>query len=108
MFKSYDDGLSAKDKAMFARLINHINRDLDPEYIAQQEAAKAEREAAEQAQAQRDFEAAKSDAVYFASAEFREEVMQEIIANGATRLQAEGRTRDQARLFNEARELGLM
>lgn len=50
----------------------------------------------------------KNDAEYFTSEEFRQEVIEELMANGASELQATNRTRDQARLFNEARELGLM
>lgn len=50
----------------------------------------------------------RNDAEYFTSAEFRQEVIEELMANGANELQATNRTRDQARLFNEARELGLM
>lgn len=61
----------------------------------------AKREAEEQARM-------KSDAEYFTSDEFRQEVIAELIANGANELQATNRTRDQARLFAEARELGLM
>jgi hypothetical protein len=49
-----------------------------------------------------------SDAEYYTSPEFRAEVIAELMANGATELQATNRTRDQFRLFNEARELGLM
>ncbi|BCG50197.1 hypothetical protein [Ralstonia phage RP13] len=45
---------------------------------------------------------------YYNSPEFREEVIEAIMEAGATRMQAEGRTRDQARLFNEAINLGLM
>jgi hypothetical protein len=50
----------------------------------------------------------KADSEYFTSAEFRADVIAELIANGATELQATNRTRDQFRLFNEARELGMM
>jgi hypothetical protein len=50
----------------------------------------------------------RSDAEYFTSAEFRDEVIAELRAAGATLEQATNRTRDQVRLFNEARELGLM
>lgn len=50
----------------------------------------------------------KNDAEYFTSEEFRQEVIDELMANGASELQATNRTRDQARLFAEARELGLM
>lgn len=50
----------------------------------------------------------KSDAEYFTSEEFRQEVIEELMANGANLEQATNRTRDQARCFNEARELGLM
>jgi hypothetical protein len=50
----------------------------------------------------------KADAEYFTSEEFRQEVIAELMANGASELQATNRTRDQARCFAEARELGLM
>jgi len=50
---------------------------------------------------------AKDESAYFTSEEFREEVINELIANGATRLQATNRTRDQVRLFAEADALGL-
>ena len=56
----------------------------------------------------RELAAIRNDAEYFTSDEFRADVMAEIVASGATPLQAEGRTRDQVRLFNEARELGMM
>jgi hypothetical protein len=49
-----------------------------------------------------------ADAEYFTSDEFRQEVIAELMANGANELQATNRTRDQARCFAEARELGLM
>lgn len=116
----YDHVLATGDTSYAKRFADKYSADIQAKYnlhalceeaankAMAARAAKAAREAAEQAQAQRDFEAAKSDAVYYASAEFREEVIAEIIATGATRLQAEGRTRDQARLYNEARELGLM
>lgn len=50
----------------------------------------------------------KSDAEYFTSAEFRQEVIEELMAGGDSLERATNRTRDQARLFAEARELGLM
>ncbi|QRE00142.1 hypothetical protein [Burkholderia phage BCSR5] len=48
------------------------------------------------------------DSAYFTSEEFRNEVIEELIAKGATCEQATNRTRDQARLFAEARTLNLM
>lgn len=60
-------------------------------------------------QAVTDFEAAKvAAAEYFNTPEFREDVIAELVDEGCTRLQAEGRTRDQARLFAEAARLNLM
>lgn len=50
----------------------------------------------------------KSDSEYFTSQEFRDDVMLELMEAGASELQATNRTRDQARLFAEARELGMM
>jgi hypothetical protein len=50
----------------------------------------------------------KNDSEYFTSAEFRQDVIDELMENGATLEQATNRTRDQARLFNEAQQLGLM
>lgn len=50
----------------------------------------------------------KADSEYFTSAEFRQDVIDELMANGATLEQATNRTRDQVRLFNEATQLGLM
>lgn len=54
------------------------------------------------------FASDKADAEYYVTEEFRQEVMDEIIAEGATPLQAQGRTRDQFRTFQEAQRLGLM
>lgn len=54
------------------------------------------------------FAADKADAEYYVTEEFRQEVMDEIIAEGATPQQAMGRTRDQLRTFQEAQRLGLM
>lgn len=51
---------------------------------------------------------AKADAEYFTSAEFRQEVVDALVAGGATLEQATNRTRDQVRLFNEAKLLGLL
>jgi len=45
---------------------------------------------------------------YHTSAQFRRDVIEDLIAEGCTRTQAEGRTRDQARLFVEAARLGAM
>lgn len=45
---------------------------------------------------------------YHLSAQFRRDVIEDLIAEGCTREQAEGRTRDQARLFHEAARLGVM
>jgi 2-methylisocitrate lyase-like PEP mutase family enzyme len=50
----------------------------------------------------------KADSEYFTSAEFREDVMDELMNDGATYEQAFNRTRDQVRLFAEARTLNLM
>lgn len=63
---------------------------------------------AEEQRLQEQFDKDKSDAEYFVSEEFRQEVIDEIIAEGATILQAQGRTRDQLRTFQEAQRLGLM
>lgn len=52
--------------------------------------------------------AARANAEYFTSQEFRDDVMLELMEQGATIEQATNRTRDQFRLFNEARELGMM
>ncbi|WGN90750.1 hypothetical protein [Burkholderia phage vB_BglM_WTB] len=64
----------------------------------------AEKEAAEAIKA----EANSSDSEYFRSDAFRADVIAELISEGCTRMQAEGRTRDQARLFAEAQRLELM
>jgi hypothetical protein len=69
-------------------------RDAHKQEVAKREAEEAARRAA--------------DAEYFTSEEFRQEVIAELMANGASELQATNRTRDQARCFAEARELGLM
>lgn len=50
----------------------------------------------------------KSDAEYFTSDEFRQEIIKLLMKDGANLEQATNRTRDQARLFAEARELGEM
>lgn len=50
----------------------------------------------------------KADGEYFTSQEFRDDVMMELMEEGATLEQATNRTRDQVRLFNEAQRLGLM
>jgi hypothetical protein len=50
----------------------------------------------------------KADSEYFTSQEFRDDVMLELMEQGATLEQATNRTRDQARLFNEASQLGMM
>jgi hypothetical protein len=58
---------------------------------------------------QQAFELRKSEAQeYFITPQFREDVIAELIAEGCTRLMAEGRTRDQARLFAEGARLNLM
>ena len=67
----------------------------------------AKRKAAEE-KAKADFQKDVEEAAYFKSPAFREEVISELIAEGATRLQAEGRTRDQARTFAEAQRLNLI
>jgi hypothetical protein len=43
---------------------------------------------------------------YHLSTQFRLDVIADLIDEGCTRAQAEGRTRDQARLFREAQRLG--
>jgi hypothetical protein len=53
------------------------------------------------------FERDKEEAQYLLSKEFREDVIAELIAEGATRLQAEGRTRDSFHLLKEAQRLKL-
>lgn len=45
---------------------------------------------------------------YHLSAQFRLDVIQDLIDEGHSRQQAEGMTRDQARLFREAQRLGAM
>jgi hypothetical protein len=45
---------------------------------------------------------------YHLSAQFRLDVIQDLVDEGHTRQQAEGMTRDQARLFREAQRLGAM
>jgi hypothetical protein len=45
---------------------------------------------------------------YHLSTQFRLDVIQDLIDEGHTRQQAEGMTRDQARLFREAQRLGAM
>jgi hypothetical protein len=50
----------------------------------------------------------RSDSEYFTSAAFRDEVIEELMKVGASHEQTVNRTRDQMRLFNEARQLGLM
>lgn len=64
---------------------------------------------AERAEQQSKLQASMADdSTYYTSAEFRQEVIDELCANGATLEQATNRTRDTARLFAEARELKLM
>jgi hypothetical protein len=75
-------------------------------YTAQQidkafDAERAERE-------KREYQAMKSDGDYFTSDEFRQEVIAELMAEGATLEQATNRTRDQVRLFAEAKQLKMM
>jgi hypothetical protein len=48
------------------------------------------------------------ETAYHLSAQFRLDVIQDLIDEGHTRQQAEGMTRDQARLFREAQRLGVM
>lgn len=98
--------LAQRVMAHEARMANDTQYRL--RYEAELAAEQAELEAARDAEKKALQAAMKSDSEYFTSPEFREEVIEEIMANGATRLQAEGRTRDQLRLFKEARELGLM
>lgn len=104
-------GLSRADAALVGRLFDvlhhELNRDLDPAWRAEQARLAAEKAAREEARGQRDLAVAREEAVYFTSAEFREEVITELMDAGCTRQQAEGRTRDQARLFAEAEALGL-
>ena len=112
--------LSAKDQRFMnsfyrlaARVLTHDQRMHNDAAYRERFNAECAAELAERARfkAERDAREKQlraNDAEYFTSDEFREEVITEIIGSGATRLQAEGRTRDQARLFNEARELGLM
>lgn len=49
-----------------------------------------------------------AEKAYHLSAQFRLDVIQDLIDEGHTRQQAEGMTRDQARLFREAQRLGAM
>ena len=77
----------------------------DAKYRVEYEAAQAAKKAEEAA---RTAARVADDSAYFTSAEFRQEVIDELVAGGATLEQATNRTRDQLRLFNEARELGLM
>lgn len=78
----------------------------------QNEAARKAREEAkrieDEKQAAINFEREKEEAQYLLSPEFREEVISELIAEGATRLQAEGRTRDSFHLLKEAQRLNLV
>lgn len=84
----------------------------DPVYRARHEAEEratfvqmlAEMRAAEAAEKR----AREADKEYFTSDDFKQEVIAALVASGATQMQAEGRTRDQARLFKEAGALGLM
>lgn len=103
--------MNAAQIATFARAIAAadawLNRDLDPAWQAEQARLAAVAAARAEEQAQRDLAAAREEAVYFTSPEFREDVITELMDAGCTRLQAEGRTRDQARLFAEAEALGL-
>ncbi len=48
------------------------------------------------------------DKSYHLSTQFRLDVINDLIGEGHTRQQAEGMTRDQARLFREAQRLGCM
>ena len=77
---------------------------LNAEFAAERE-ARAERAAAREA---REKQQMKDDAAYFTSEDFKQEVIAELVKEGATLLQAQGRTRDQFHLFREAREIGLM
>lgn len=72
-------------------------------------ALKQRKAAADRAAAEVQKLANDADTAYFLSEEFREEVINTMVASlGITRMMAEGRTRDQARLFAEAEKLGLM
>lgn len=75
--------------------------DIDAAILKEQAARQA-------AQAAATAVAVKADSEYFTSAEFRDDVMTELMAKGANWEQACNRTRDQARLFNEAAALGMM
>lgn len=52
--------------------------------------------------------AMKEDSAYFTSPEFRQDVIDELMSRGKNLEQATNLTRDQARLFAMAREVGLM
>ncbi len=49
-----------------------------------------------------------AEKAYHLSAQFRLDVIQDLIDEGYTRQQAEGMTRDQARLFREAKRVGVL
>jgi hypothetical protein len=49
-----------------------------------------------------------ADAQYYKSEDFRRDVIEALVEEGCTELQANGRTRDQFHLFKEAQRLGLM
>jgi len=94
------DKLSNVDKCFVNQLLHEHD-----EEVAEQ----AERAVAAERKAQAEFESAKEEAQeYFNTPQFREDVIEELMAEGCTRLMAEGRTRDQARLFAEAARLNLM
>ena len=91
-------------------LVNRANRSVFTEAQIQKayDLENAERAKKRKANAERLSKIASEEGEYYCSEEFRAEVIAEIIKSGATEMQAQGRTRDQARLFAEARELGLM
>jgi hypothetical protein len=60
------------------------------------------------AQQEREVKLARANAEYYTSQEFRDDVMLELMEAGATLEQATNRTRDQVRLFAEARTLNMM
>lgn len=62
----------------------------------------------EAAQQQKAMAVERAHGEYFTSTDFRDEVMAELMEAGATAEQAFNRTRDQVRLFAEARTLNLM
>lgn len=104
--------LNAFFRAMARAAVHYDRMEADPVYRANYEAARAaewkeqqDRINAEKAQAAKEM---KEDSEYFTSEEFRSDVIDELMSNGATKEQATNRTRDQVRLFNEARQLGMM